>query len=178
MAHKDAEKATRLIKRIKAGKDLRKEVPFPGTDEPVFLRVLTEGHKQQAQFAAIKHFRLCDIAIDAATLDAFQKERLIQCMYLAVRDRDGREIADSVTEFRDLLTSDELDSLADEYWSHEREVSPSPDNMSAEEFDALVDLLKKRPEETIGSVSSIATARRLLLTLVSRLQRSPKGNGS
>jgi hypothetical protein len=77
-----------------------------------------------------------------------------------------------------MLTRDEKKLLADEYMSFERECSPSPDNLSNDEFDRLVEQVKKTPGETTGSITSISTLRRLVTFLASPPANLPADNGS
>lgn len=169
-----------LLDRIKAGARNTRTIKFPGTDQDVMIRILSRAQIQEARFAADETFRKRGIEPGLMTADEYEEERTNQMLYLALRDPadPAAPIAPSVSAFKAQVTLDELDALAAAYRAFEHECSPDPEQLSATELSALIEDLKKTPEQTAGSVSSIAIARQLLASLASRLEISPKDNGS
>jgi hypothetical protein len=166
-----------LLERLKKGTDNKKTIVFPGTSEEVVVSVLSEGARQEAHFAAEQHFKRKGIEVTMSTADAYETERTIQILYRALSDQEEKPLARTVDEFRNLLTVDEKDRLVDEYLVFENECSPNPEKRSESELENLYQEIKKKPE-TIGSFSSIGTARQLISYLVNRLASSPADSGS
>jgi hypothetical protein len=166
-----------FLERLKKGSDNKRSLPYPGTKETVVIHVLSEGERQDAQFAAEHHFKKNDIEVSMSTVDAYEAEKTLQMLYRAVHDADDKPLAHSVDEFRGLIDVEEKNALVDEYLAFEKECSPNPNLMSVQEIDALIEDLKKKPE-TVGSVSSMHIAQQLITSLVSRLQSLQAGNGS
>lgn len=159
-----------LLETIKAGIRNSTSIRFPGTDTVMRLRILSPDEKQNAQFATERRFiaEKCPAALH--TLGAYEEEKSIQMLFMALSTADGKEsVASSVNSFRALLTTDELDALIKMYEAFEQEINPGLDGASEEQIEALVRDVKKKPDEVLGSVSSIAVARRLLRTMVSQL---------
>lgn len=166
-----------LLEQLKKGTDNKKTISFPGTSEEVVVSVLSEGARQDAQFATEQHFKRKEIEVSMSTVDAYESEKTIQMLYRALSDQEGKPLAGTVDEFRNLLTVDEKDRLVDEYLAFENECSPNIETMSESELENLYQEIKKKPE-TIGNFSSIGTARQLISYLVNRLASSPPGSGS
>lgn len=159
-----------LHERIRAGARARCEILWPGTDIPVFVRVLSKAELQEAAFAADKRFRVAGVQVQTHTVEAYADEETVQILYRALSGEDGKPVAPSVEQFRGLLNSDVQTALARAYKAHEEEISPDLDKLDEAGFAELLDALRKNAEATIGCVSSIATARRLLRSLVAQLQ--------
>jgi len=157
-----------MLAKLKAGIKNRKTIKFPGTDQDVVLRVLSEAELQDAALAADQHFKAKKVDIGFSTADELEAEQTLQVIYRSIKDASGNPIVDSVDEFRNLITSEEKSILTENYQSLEQECSPR--EMSAKKFDDLLENVKKNPEMTVGSVSNITTARRLIICLVSQLQ--------
>jgi len=68
--------------------------------------------------------------------------------------------------------------LVAEYLGFEGECSPSPENLSAEEFDKVFTALKKNATETLGNITSTSTLKKLVRTMVDQLQISQSDSGS
>lgn len=132
------------------------------------MRVATKEDLAEAGFAAEARFKRRDIAVMGHNHLDFTDEKNVQILY-RVLSVDGKPVATSVDSFRALITQDELDALSEAYVVFEREHSPNFEHLTDSQVDALVAELKKKPEEIIGSVSSITTARRLLRTLAAQL---------
>lgn len=166
-----------FLKSIKSGTKIRKVITFPGTDKQFEMRLLSEEDKRQAVFAADNLFR--EIPVAFHNVADYQHERTIQQLYRAcVEVGTDTPIADSVSEFRSLITGPEMDILVDEYNAFDKENNPSPNTMTAEEFDKLIFELKKNSSETIGNISSLSTLRRLSIYLANQLATLQKDSGS
>lgn len=174
-----------LLKRLKAGSENNKFLNWPGTENKVVMQILTVAQLQEAIIATENIFKKADIAISIQggslpMIDEFEAERITQVLYRALRDPEKltEPIAPTITEFRALLSNAERDELGKEYIAYEKECSPSPDTLSKEEFESLYQGLKKNATQTIGSVSSISTAKKLMLCLVKQLETSQRASGS
>lgn len=154
-----------LVDRIRAGTRNDQTVTWPGTDTRLKVRVLGRGEFQDAVFAAYKYFEASRVEVLPHTAENFEEEKVVQLLFRALSDMEGRPVASEVDQFRAAITKDELDELAVSYALLEQEVSPKSDRMSQDEFDRFVETLKKKPDETISSVRSIAFARRLLRSM-------------
>jgi len=159
-----------IAERIQAGTNARAEIRWPGTDVPVWIRVLSKPEIQEATFAADKHFRAEGVPVEAHTIEAYKDEETIRILYRALSDESGKPITATLSSFKVLVTTDVQNKLAEDYRAHELEVSPNLEAMSDEDFVVFMEGLRKNAEATIGCVSSIATARRLLRSLVAQLQ--------
>lgn len=168
-----------LLAKLKAGKENRKCVNFPGTETQIALHVLSEAQEQEAEFAATSLFQSSSIVIGHHNIDAYQSENTLQKLFLSCRNPDtGDRIAENIAEFKKHLTTAERDLLVEAYNDLVQECNPSPQTMPQDDFDALVDEVKKKPQQTIGSISSISTLKRLALCMAEQLATSPKGSGS
>jgi len=159
--------ANSLIDRIRAGIKTKSELLWPGSEDVVYIRVLSKAELQEASFAAAARFRAKNADIAVYNVDVYKDEETIQILWRALSDADGRPIGANVDAFRALLTTDVQTELAAAYAAHETENSPDPERMSDEDYARLEAELKKKPEAIIGSVSNIVVARRLLRSLVS-----------
>lgn len=154
--------------RIKQGASNTTQVRWPGREELVTMRVASKQDLSDAHFAAEARFKSREVAVAGHNHLDFEDEKNLQVLY-RVLSVDGKPVATSVDSFRALTTGDEIDALSDAYVVFEREHSPNFEHLTDSQVDALVAELKKKPEEIIGSVSSITTARRLLRTLAAQL---------
>jgi hypothetical protein len=168
-----------LLQRLKLGSDNVKLIDWPGTDKKVALKILSQQDTQLAAFDTERIFKSNKIEISMVTAEEYESEKSTQILYRALRDPEklSEAIAGTITEFRSLLSREEKKLLIDQYLAFESECSPSPDNLSNEEFDRLVESVKKKVEQTLGSVSNIGTLKRLITTLVSQLSSLPQVSG-
>lgn len=167
-----------LLEKLKAGTNNRKTVKWPGTDEDIIVRVLSDAERQAASFDTERLFKQQCIEPSMSTIDVYEAEKTTQILFRALSDTGGKPLADSINEFRDKITIAEKDILVDEYNDLEKECSPDPGKMSDEEFNSLIEELKKNPMQTISSVSNMRTARRLITFLANRLPSLQPDNGS
>jgi hypothetical protein len=169
-----------LLSRLKLGSDNIKLVDFPNiNNQKIALRILSQKEIQEASFATERHFKSEKIELNMVTASDYDTEKSVQMLFRALRDPEKLQesISATITEFRSLLTRQEISALADEYLAFESECSPSLDTLSGDEFDKLVSDLKKKPEQTIGNITSLQMLRRLLLTMVKQPVKSLTDNG-
>ena len=98
-------------------------------------------------------------------MDDFKEEKIVQALYLCVKDSNNKTFC-TISEFKKLITPELLVWLEDQHAILEEKYSPNIDNMSNDEFDKLITEVKKKPESTLSTISSIYTLRRVALCLV------------
>ena len=169
-----------LLNKLKAGTDNVKIIKWPGTETDVALRILSQRDHQDAAFATERLYKQEKIDISMVTAEEYESEKATQMLYRALRDPQKLEepVTATITEFRGLLRIEEKRALVAEYLGFEGECSPSPENLSAEEFDKVFTALKKNATETLGNITSTSTLRRLVRTMVDQLQNSQSDSGS
>jgi len=169
-----------LLLRLKLGSSATKLVTWPGSAEHVLLKILSQQQRQEATFATEQLFKTAKVELNMVTANEYESEQATQMLYRSLRDPAAPDepICASVTEFRKALSADEKRILLDEYVAFEKDISPSPDNLSDEEFDRILSDLKKNPSQTLGNISSISTAKRLLAIMASQPVTLPKASGS
>ena len=168
-----------LLQRLKLGTSNRKLISWPGTNTQVMLRVLSQQEHQEAAFATERLFKNEKIEVNLITSSEYDNEMATQLLYRAMHDPEKPEEAIcSIAEFRRSLSKEEKKSLIDEYQAFEKECSPSPEGLTDDEFAAILESLKKKPETTISGISSISLLKKLLLFTVSPPQNSQADNGS
>ena len=167
-----------LLSKIKTGVKHTKMVLWPGSDQSVMLRILSEQERQEAAFAAERYFVKESVSIHMGTVDEYETEKANQMLWRVLRDPATQgQLTKTIAEFRAQITRDERTALVNEYVTFERDVSPSPENMTADEWTAFVEDVKKKPEETLGSFSSSNTLRKLVTTLAAQLSNSQPPSG-
>lgn len=157
-----------LLEKLKGGKRNTRKIKFPGTDQDMVLRVLSNAEIQEALFATENRFKAKKIKISSTTVEAYEDENATQILFRALRDPQDpdRPFAENADELRKLLTRDEKDILVDAYNGLEKEVSPSVTKLSEKELEDLFEGLKKTPEN--GNNLSFSTLKRLIIYLASR----------
>lgn len=157
------------LEAIKAGINNKISILWPGTEHSITMRILSDDEIKAATFNARHWFEKSKISIDFVTIETFKGEETVRMLFAALSDSEtGKPLCSSVDVFRSSVTRDEISALVAAYEQFEREVSPNAETMTDEEVSKLLATLKKKPEETLGSVSSIATAKRLLRSLVAQ----------
>ena len=154
-----------LLARLKAGIKNTRETTFPGTDEKILLRPLSTEESQEAVFAADRMFSKNEVSVQFHNISSYENEKSIQMLYRSCTDLKGDPIAEDIYEFRRLVTNEDRNNLIDEYNALVEECSPSPVEIPAEQFDRLIEQVKKNPQK-IGSISSLSMLKRLALFLV------------
>jgi hypothetical protein len=166
-----------LLATLKSGKQIRKTVTFPGTDVQFEFRLLSEQDKFDAALQTDMLYK--DNPVGFHNHNDYLNEKTTQQLFRAcVIAGVDLPIAASITEFRKLITGNERDILIDQYNEFDRENNPSPNTLTKDEFDKLMFDLKKKPEQTIGSILNLQTARKVITSLVSQPVILPKDNGS
>ena len=167
-----------MIEKLKLGTANVKLIKWPGNDVTVAMHILSQSEIQESVFAAERLFKGSKIEMNFGTADEYESEIANQKLYRALRDpAEDKPVADNIVEFKKSLTSGERKMLMEEYIAFEQECSPSPDNLSNDEFDKVLSDLKKKPLETIGTITSLAVAKKLLLTMASPPATLPQVNG-
>ena len=168
-----------LLERLKSGTGNLKTIKFPGTEDDVMLKILSNAELQAAHFAAERLFKRLEIDTSMTTIDAYEDEKTAQILFRALRDPEdpSKGMANTIDEFKKLLTRTEKEVLVDEYSSFESECSPQVTQIGEQELEQLIEEIKKNPA-TLGSVSNIALARRLITFLVAQAPPLQKDNGS
>jgi len=159
-----------LLEKIKSSGKQRKEVKWPGTDNVIHLRVLNENDHLQSTLAADKLFKETTIALQ--NIDQYNSELETQYLFRSIEDPEsGKQLFPNITSFRDELTPEikeilatNLDTLHDEY-------SPDPYKMDDDAFDKIIKDVKKNAKATVGSVSNIHVARRLIIYLAKQRKK-------
>lgn len=156
-----------LLNRLKAGRAALRPIAVGNVD--LGLRVLSEQDYLEAGLAAQAAMDLRKLELTVATADLFEDEKASQLLQRAVVDpATGKPVAETAQALREALTRSERAYLVDAYLEHEKQFSPSEALLGEAEFAALLEAVKKTPEIALTSVSSIATLKRLITTLVSR----------
>jgi len=169
-----------LLEKLKAGKENIKRISWPGTDQGVGITVLSRAQISQARYAAENTFKQAGIEPNLMTADEYEDERTVQMLYRALSDPEnpGQPVAKTINDFKAAITTDEQDILAEEYLALEKECSPRPDKMTDKEVEDLIAEVKKTPGTTALSISDIATARRLIISLACPPEISQTDSGS
>jgi hypothetical protein len=168
-----------LLSLLKKGVNARTVTKWPGTDYAIELRVLSDQDKQEAAMAVATLYQNAGIKVGLENVDDYEAERTVQILMRAVLDPATHQpLTNDITEFRRLLTSDVAAQLLAEQAEWQRKCSPSPYEMKPEEFDALLLAVKKNAETTLGSVTSIATLKRLVKSLAALPPSLPMASGS
>lgn len=158
-----------LLAKLKKGKRNTKPINFPGTEDKVLLRVLSEQEQQNAMIAAERYLKEKEIVVSLSSTDLYLEEQSIQILYRALRSPDNQvaHFAASPDELRELISVAEGNFLIDLYREYELECSPDPMDMSQDEFDGLVTDIKKNCDQTLSLVSNIVVAKKLITILAS-----------
>jgi hypothetical protein len=169
-----------LLSKIKAGTDNVKLLDWPGSSQKVALRILSQRDFQDAIFSTERHFKAEKIEVNMVTAEEYDSEKATQILYRALRDPEHltEPICPTVTAFRQTLTREEKAIILQEYVAFESECSPAPQNLSDEEFDKVFEDLKKNATTTLGSVTSLSLAKKLITTLVDQLVTLQTASGS
>lgn len=156
-----------LIDKIKAGSNAKKEIKWPGSDSlMVSLRVANEQDFLIASQETDKLFEGNKIA--AENVDAYSAEKETQILFRVIEDpTTGKKLFNNITEFRSLLTPEIKNMLGEELDALHEEYSPNPDTITDEQFDKLVQDVKKNGE-AIEIYSNIYTLKKLVKYLVSQ----------
>jgi hypothetical protein len=158
-----------LLAKLKAGTTNHKIVKFPGTEENVRVRLLSTDETQLANIECEQWLKKENLDVTPTTIHYLEQERNVRQLFRALRNEEGDAgLADSLNEFRSLMTLTDLDFFAQIYQSIEAESSVNPFEMDEQKFESLVADVKKNAKMTIGNITDISTLKKLCLTLASR----------
>ena len=157
-----------LIDKIKLGSQAKKKIDWPGAeDATIQIRVCNENDYLQASMAADQLFK--DVKVGLENIDAYNAEKETQLLFRAIQDPETNEqLFKNITEFRDLLVPEIKNFLSDQLDALHEEFSPELTTISDEDFDKLVQDVKKNAEEVIQTQSNIYTLRKLIIYLVNQ----------
>lgn len=166
-----------LIGILKAGGNHKEPFTWPGTDKQLSIKIATEQDNTEASKAASDFFK--GYPIGHENIREFETEKLIQILFRCIIDPETNERAfKNITDFRESLTPEIVSFLDDEHDIIHEKYAVNPDEMTDEQFDKFVDDLKKNYETTISNISNIHDARKLIIYLVKRLNKSQEASGS
>lgn len=168
-----------LLDKLKAGTANRKALPWPGLPEAVVhLHVLSDQDQLEAGMAADRIYRDAKIDVAMANINDYEAEKTTQLLYRAVRDPStGGRICPDIESFRRLLTKGAREALVHELNQLTQECSPPLDTMTQEQYDSIVESVKKNPQIVLNH-SSICLLRKLVMSLAAQLASLQAANGS
>lgn len=156
-----------LLEKIKSSSYHKKEINWPGTDNKIHLRILNEMDHLESSLATDALFK--DTPVAFQNIDQYNAEIETQYLFRSIEDPETRkQLSNNITDFRALLTPEVKDVLADQLDALHEEFSPDPYKMDDEEFDKLLNDVKKNAKKTVGSVSNIFIARKLIIYLANQ----------
>lgn len=156
-----------LLQKIKSGSQVTKEIPWPGDDAIIKMRILNDNDYLQATLAADKLLP----KVSVANVNRYNAELETQLLHKSITDPETGRNLGNISEFRQLLTPEIKSVLIDELDALHTEHSPDPNTLSEEEFDKLFLEIKKNATKTVGSVSNIHTLRKLVTILASKQKK-------
>ncbi len=155
-----------LLDKLKAGRAATCETTLNGVK--IGLRVLTEQDYLDAQIATEVAMIDAGVELSLSSSEAFESEKASQLLYRAMIDPVTKKpLADSALALREVITRDEKSALIEAYLEHEKTFSPSERTMGDEEFIALVETVKKTPENPPLNDLSTAMLKKLITALAS-----------
>lgn len=161
-----------LLTKLKKGSLNTKLIKWPGTEEDIRIRILNEQDFMEASQATDAIFDATGRRVAAQNVEDYESEKLTQQLFRAIEDPvTAKPLTASITEFRKLLSSEVKAILVDEFRQFQDECNPDPLKMTEEEFDILYNNVKKNSEKTVGNISSIFIARKLLLIMAQELTK-------
>ncbi|MEW9901015.1 hypothetical protein ABWL39_20540 [Chitinivorax sp. PXF-14] len=155
-----------LLSRLKAGRAAIGSVTVDGV--AFGLRLLSEQDYLAAQIATEVAMREAGLELSISTAEAYEAEKSSQLLARALVDPvTAVPVAANAQALREAVGREQLSAMVNAYLAHEKVYSPSARTLSNDELTALVDEVKKSPETTLSSVSSIDTLKRLITILAS-----------
>lgn len=168
-----------LIDKLKAGTNNIKVTTWPGTKEPIGIRVLTEAEMQSAEFETELLFKSRGIEFSSATVDTYQCERNTQTLARAIMDPDTKSpMFKNADELRALISHPDVKAvLANEYNAWQNDCSPAVEETTEEQYNALFEAVKKNGSSSLKNSSS-TTLRGLITYLAERQMKLRPVSGS
>lgn len=132
------------------------------------LRILNDQDYLDADLAALAFMKKNEVVFATESAETFEQEKATQLLFRAlVNPETGVRAAKTSAEVRESLSRDQKAFLIKEYLEHERQCAPKEETMPEEEFAALLDSVKKKPERMSLSDLSTEALKRLILSLAS-----------
>lgn len=161
-----------LLENLKSASRHKKLIDWPAKDsaDKILLKTNTESDYIEATKATEGTFK--GITIGMENIAKYDSEFEDQLLMRACFDPDGdgdKLLTSSAATFKDLMTPEVKDALADELDQLHAEFAPNPDKMTEDEYNEVVAEVKKNAQNTVLSITNISLLRRLLLTLASQL---------
>ena len=159
---------TTILDKLKASRDVIKTVAIG--EVVLGMRVLTERDYQDSGRAANALLDEFKTDLKTSNADLFESEKATQLLLRFIIDPDSKNpVFSSAEEVLATLTRPERNFIGAAYFDFEREHSPSERTMSAKEFDALVEDIKKKPGTPRLKDLSGEMLRRLVSSLAAQL---------
>lgn len=166
-----------ILSQLKASGTLLRTVVIDGV--AVGLRILNDQDYLDADLAMLAFMKKMNVAFATESSETYEHEKSTQLLFRALVDPDsGARIATNANEIRDAISRDQKAYLISEYLEHERQCAPREETMPEEEFSALFESVKKKPEMMSLNGLSTVTLKRLILSLASQPANSPRESGS
>jgi len=167
-----------LIEQLKAGTRNTRTIPWPGREDSITLRILTEAEIEEAQFEVERRFKAAQIEFSAATMDAYQASQNTAILARAIVDPEtGKRMFKQTDELAQLPAFASAKAILIEEWNAlDNESNPALKKMTDEEYDKLFTEVKKTP--SISNFLNSTTLRGLITYLASLPATSPAGSGS
>lgn len=167
---RQARAVTRLA-AIAAGKRQFKDALFPGLEIPVKFAVLSCTETQECYAAALQRFGELNMEVTPYTVEPFTDELATQVLYRAVRE-PGEEhgplyekrVAADAADLRDSTTVDQRAAAFQAYRDFQHQVDPDPANLSDEELNEILELVKKKDRAALLALGSASLASFILTT--------------
>jgi hypothetical protein len=159
--------ASAVIDRIKASGSGIREIAWPGKPEvKVGLRLLSASESRKAKVENQQEFKRDGIDVAVHNLADYRMQEAAHGLWRAIIDLETKKpVFGSAEQLREFCTDDEFAKLVAEYNAFSESEDPNIEDLSKEDFEALLSLLKKTPDRIPSRVTSLRTAWRLLRTL-------------
>lgn len=159
-----------VLDKLRAGTDNRREFGWPGKpDVKVAVRLLSASESRKARIAAQKEFKDAGLEIGMHNMADFRAQEAAHGLWVSLVDPiNDNPLFRSAEDLRAFCTDDELSALADEYNALCEECDPRVHEMSEEDAQALLGMLKKSPDLIHGKVQSLPVAWMLLRTMANQ----------
>lgn len=162
------EQESSVIQMIKDCRKVTRIIGWPGRpDIKIKMRLLTISESREAKIENQKEFKRDGIDIAYHNIADYREQESVHGMWRVFTDVDtGERLFKSAEQMRLVCTNDELTALCNAYNAFADENDPNVDRLSDEDFETLVDTLKKKPDLIPQKVLSLPMALKLLRILV------------
>jgi len=158
-----------IIAKLRDGIDKIKTVHIG--DVTVGLKALRHNHYHEAQMTVSKAYQAEEVRVGMHNIDDFEMDKEDQYLLMTVVDVEtGILIFDDVQTLRESLNKATRDSLLAEAEEWQEECSPNLSNLSEEEFDEVLEQVKKKPDQATLNELNLHTLKKLVHTLASQLK--------